>query len=37
MVPLYILCLGGNVVDVALITTLYNVVLIPVVDLLGDG
>ena len=29
MVPLYILYLGGNVVQVALITTLYNAVLIP--------
>jgi len=29
MVPLYILSLGGSVVDVALITTLYNFVLIP--------
>ncbi len=29
MVPLYILSLGGNVVQVALITTLYNAVLIP--------
>jgi MFS family permease len=29
MVPLYILSLGGSVVDVALITTLYNAVLIP--------
>ena len=29
MVPLYIIYLGGNVVQVALITTLYNAVLIP--------
>ncbi|MDG6925208.1 MAG: MFS transporter [Nitrososphaerota archaeon] len=29
MVPLYILFLGGNVVQVALFTTLYNAVLIP--------
>jgi MFS family permease len=29
MVPLYILYLGGNVVQVALFTTLYNIVLIP--------
>ncbi|MGA2664331.1 MAG: MFS transporter [Nitrososphaerales archaeon] len=29
MVPLYILSLGGTVVDVALMTTLYNFVLIP--------
>ncbi|MGA2198683.1 MAG: MFS transporter [Nitrososphaerales archaeon] len=29
MVPLYILSLGGSVVDVALITTVYNFVLIP--------
>jgi MFS family permease len=29
MVPLYILYLGGNVVQVALFTTLYNAVLIP--------
>ena len=29
MVPLYILYLGGDVVQVALITTLYNAVLIP--------
>jgi len=29
MVPLYILSLGGTVVDVALITTVYNFVLIP--------
>lgn len=29
MVPLYILSLGGTVVDVALITTAYNIVLIP--------
>jgi MFS family permease len=29
MVPLYILSLGGTVVDVALITTAYNLVLIP--------
>ena len=29
MVPLYILFLGGNVVDVALLTTVYNAVLIP--------
>ncbi len=29
MVPLYILSLGGSVVDVGLITTLYNLVIIP--------
>lgn len=29
MVPLYILSLGGTVIDVALMTTLYNFVLIP--------
>jgi len=35
MVPLYVLYLGGNVVQVALITTLYNAVLIPASILWG--